>query len=239
MKPRRGFTLIELLVVIAIIAVLAAILFPVFAQAREKARAISCLSNCRQLGLAIQMYATDHDEAFPCSCMIGMSMGTDMTAQNSQSWLDTTLPYIKSRGLYHCPSDNSPLWSSMDTPRQSSYGFNAYFIPIQAPYYGVRMGQINRPAECILVSELADTWQQDFFRPMYWGDPPKIQDADMQMMEWDRMQQEPMSLAIRRHQQGANYVFAEGHAKFQRFSQTFRQTAGSPPSVDWYDPLTP
>ncbi len=238
MTRRSGFTLIELLVVIAIIAILAAILFPVFAQAREKARATMCLSNCRQLGLAIQMYADDHDEAFPCSCMTGMSMD-GMMSSNLQSWLDTVLPYIKSQGLYHCPSDSSPLWTSMDTPRRSSYGFNAYFIPIQEPYFGVRMAQINRPAECILVTELADAWTQDFFMPMYWGDPPKVTNADMQMMEWDMMKQEPISLAIRRHQDGANYVFAEGHAKFQRFNQTFQQASGSPPTRDWYDPMAP
>src|SRR5580692_13126888 len=113
----RAFTLIELLVVIAILAILAAILFPVFSQAREKARATSCLSNCRQLGLAITMYADDHDEAFPCSCMQGM-MG--MNAANMQSWLDTTQPYIKNYSIFRCPSDSSPLWASMSTPRRSS-----------------------------------------------------------------------------------------------------------------------
>lgn len=239
MRKPGGFTLIELLVVIAIIAVLAAILFPVFAQAREKARAASCLSNCRQLGLAIQMYADDHDAAFPCSCLRSMTMGGDMMSQNMQSWLETTLPYIKSRGLYRCPSDSSPLWNDMELPRQSSYGFNAYFIPIQEPYYGLSQAQIVRPAECVLVTELADTWHEDFFMPMYWGDLPKVANAEMQMMEWDMMQGEPMSLALRRHTEGANYVFAEGHAKWLRFAKTFQQSMGEPPSVDWYDPLKP
>jgi prepilin-type N-terminal cleavage/methylation domain-containing protein len=64
-KSNKGFTLIELLVVIAIIAILAAILFPVFAQAREKARQTSCLSNCKQIGLSLQMYAQDYDETLP------------------------------------------------------------------------------------------------------------------------------------------------------------------------------
>ena len=231
---RRAFTLIELLVVIAIIAVLAAILFPVFSQAREKARATSCLSNSRQLGMAIQMYVTDHDEAFPCSCMIGMNMGP-----NPQSWLDTIQPYTKSMAIFRCPSDSSPLWTDMMTPRRSSYGFNGYFIPILPPYFGIRMAQINTPAQSILVAELADSWAQDFFQPMYWGDPPKVPDANMQMMEWDMPAKEPLSTAIRRHQQGANYVFAEGHSKWQRFPQTFQQASGSPPSVDWYDPMRP
>jgi prepilin-type N-terminal cleavage/methylation domain-containing protein len=236
---KTAFTLIELLVVIAIIAILAAILFPVFSQAREKARTISCLSNCRQLGLAITMYADDHDEAYPCSCMQGM-MGMEMA--NMQSWLDTTQPYIKNWGIFRCPSDSSPLWStmaSMGTPRRSSYGFNAYFIPVDPPYYGMQMAGINRPAQCILVTELADAWAQDFFEPMYWGNPPKVTDSTMQPMEWNMLTQQPLSTAITRHQQGANYVFAEGHAKFQRFTQTWQQAQGSPPSVDWYDPQTP
>ncbi len=232
MKRVPGFTLIELLVVIAIIAILAAILFPVFAQAREKARATSCLSNCRQIGIAITMYADDYDEAYPCSCMMGMGMMTP----NTQDWVVSVGPYVKNNGLFRCPSDNSPLWTSMDTPRMSSYGFNAYFIPIEPPYFGINMAAINRPAECVLATEVADNWAQDFFQPMYWGSPPKTADSAMQMMEWDMMKQEPLSTAIRRHQEGANYVFAEGHAKFQRFRATFDQSEGSPPRVDWYDP---
>jgi prepilin-type N-terminal cleavage/methylation domain-containing protein len=85
MSRRRAFTLIELLVVIAIIAVLAAILFPVFAQAREKARGLSCLSNCRQTGIALQMYVQDSDETLPLNSH----------AAAGASWLITLQPYIK------------------------------------------------------------------------------------------------------------------------------------------------
>jgi len=181
------------------------------------------------------MYADDHDEAFPCTCMQGMGM----MAGDPQDWYTTVMPYIKNSGIFRCPSDSSPLWTDMMTPRISSYGINAYFMPVQPPYFGVQMAAINHPAECILVAELADSVSQDFFQPMYWGDPPKVTDAGMQMMEWDMMNQVPLSVAIRRHQQGANYIFTEGHAKWQRFAQTWQQTSGNPPLIDWYDPEKP
>src|SRR5262245_17847067 len=91
MNKHRGFTLIELLVVIAIIAILAAILFPVFAQAREKARAISCLSNQKQIGLGLAMYVQDFDECFPMADYF-----TDRGAwQDQHEWPDVVYPYIK------------------------------------------------------------------------------------------------------------------------------------------------
>lgn len=111
---RSGFTLIELLVVIAIIAILAAILFPVFAQAREKARAISCISNLKQIGLAFLMYTQDYDETFP-NAAVGPS--DDGGCAPKLSWYNagggwTTLvnPYIKAGGIYRCPSAESPFW---------------------------------------------------------------------------------------------------------------------------------
>jgi len=106
---RRGFTLIELLVVIAIIAILAAILFPVFAQAREKARQITCVSNMKQLALAILMYNTDNDQRYPAGADFGDPGTTNQPQFNNQNafahWGSAILPYIKSTGVYACPDD--------------------------------------------------------------------------------------------------------------------------------------
>jgi prepilin-type N-terminal cleavage/methylation domain-containing protein/prepilin-type processing-associated H-X9-DG protein len=112
MQTRKtGFTLIELLVVIAIIAILAAILFPVFAQAREKARAISCISNLKQIGLGLAMYTQDYDETMPsafiCTQLInGSTDGAGCgTGQGVQAYEVQLYPYIKNKQLWACPSD--------------------------------------------------------------------------------------------------------------------------------------
>src|SRR6266513_2903170 len=101
---RKGFTLIELLVVIAIIAILAAILFPVFAQAREKARGISCLSNMKQLGTAFQMYLQDYDEMVLPRYQACPSTGPAATPNIPTLWSNTIQPYIKNKQIMICPS---------------------------------------------------------------------------------------------------------------------------------------
>src|ERR1700731_2902809 len=112
MQRRSAFTLIELLVVIAIIAILAAILFPVFAQAREKARQTSCLSNLKQIGVAVMMYTQDYDEILPQTGWDGVCTQPGVPTNNSDTYWSGTYafplacgPYIKNWQIFACPSD--------------------------------------------------------------------------------------------------------------------------------------
>jgi prepilin-type N-terminal cleavage/methylation domain-containing protein len=153
---RNGFTLIELLVVIAIIAILAAILFPVFAQAREKARQTQCLSNMRQMGLAVQMYLQDFDERFPLDSHTGSGA--------SWTWLFTLEPYTKTRLLYRCPSDPSTNWErprpGQRTPRRVSYGTNFWMLPAlwgEQDCLGYNsLASIVSPANTIYIAEVKE-----------------------------------------------------------------------------------
>jgi prepilin-type N-terminal cleavage/methylation domain-containing protein/prepilin-type processing-associated H-X9-DG protein len=123
---KSAFTLIELLVVIAIIAILAAILFPVFAQAREKARAISCLSNEKQLALAVLMYNQDYDENYPMGNALWDGNGA-WIGNGGGNWGAAVTPYIKANGLYACKDD--AVGGTVDTTQpwwgiQESYAAN-------------------------------------------------------------------------------------------------------------------
>lgn len=132
MRRQRGFTLIELLVVIAIIAILAAILFPVFAQAREQARSTACLSNLKQLGTAITIYRGDWDSRGPFTGWPPSFSGKfNVHSPNSvydQDWQISIQPYLKNALVLHCPSDKTPY-----DERPVSYLYNPYMAENRAP----------------------------------------------------------------------------------------------------------
>ena len=142
-KTRIGFTLIELLVVIAIIAILAAILFPVFQKVRENARRASCQSNLKQIGLAFTQYTQDADEKFP-----GFGSGDNA----DRGWATEIYPFVKSTGVYKCPDDSI-------ANSKVSYGMNyAIFGGTPAGGYhnndsGMSLAEMASPASTVLVYE--------------------------------------------------------------------------------------
>jgi prepilin-type N-terminal cleavage/methylation domain-containing protein len=138
-KSTRGFTLIELLVVIAIIAILAAILFPVFAQAREKARAISCLSNTKEVGLAIMQYTQDYDETMPSGIY-----------EPGLGWAGQSYPYMKNTQVYKCPDDptqNIPASGASYAKYVESYFYNLDVA------LSPSLASLGAPANTVLASE--------------------------------------------------------------------------------------
>lgn len=195
----RGFTLIELLVVIAIIAILAAILFPVFARAREKARQASCLSNVKQLGLAFMMYAQDYDDTIPPTYLGNWRAGVPT------EWPDLLEPYIKNLQVFACPSEHWNISTGVQSSFPISYGMNMQF-GYSAP--GVPMANIHKPAETILLADSGPHWLSNGSGPCY-GHTKYINWA-LQIDEWT------CYFVYLRHNRTANVAFCDGHAKAQQ-----------------------
>ena len=203
---RRGFTLIELLVVIAIIAILAAILFPVFARAREKARQASCLSNIKQLGLGCLMYSQDYDSKYPGSYWNGPP--PPPWNGNWVYWSDLVLPYVKNNQIFYCPSTGE------------NGGGNGWSYGMPWWYWGCADSTIgNMPYGTAGTAMLIEgTWA--------------IFDGPSFFASW----QAPYNGRMRDvHNDGLNIAYADGHAKWTKVRQVhgFQCTGGPVPSWGW------
>jgi prepilin-type N-terminal cleavage/methylation domain-containing protein/prepilin-type processing-associated H-X9-DG protein len=197
---RRGFTLIELLVVIAIIAILAAILFPVFAKAREKARQSSCLSNVKQLGLGFMQYAQDYDEMLPQDYRCPWA--------TRYTWRAMIYPYVKNGQVFSCPSDSNRYDGALmgqcvsgEGNLLSGYGDNTMHYNTGAPQppgvIDCSLGKVVLPAELILIGDSNAGGHQI--------------SLDVNTLGYVRT-----DAGALRHNEGANYGFADGHAKWMK-----------------------
>ena len=206
---RRGFTLIELLVVIAIIAILAAILFPVFAKAREKARQSSCSSNLKQLGVGILSYAQDYDEKLPGSYIYWIA------ATNLAWWPDLLQPYCKNYQLVICPSYTSSNYGSLRPPGLPSplyYGYGANESGGQGTGNASMATGGNAPALAQIVNPVQTLLLYDSQNLDNW-------DATRLDCSTPTPAAAPTCYVDKRHNGGTNVVFSDGHVKWQQSTQ--------------------
>jgi prepilin-type processing-associated H-X9-DG protein len=218
-------------VVIAIIAILAAILFPVFAQAREKARQAACLSNGKQMGTAISMYATDYDDT-------AIPVWYRRNGSAVAWWFQLTDPYTKNRGVLSCPSDvtslpnNYPNILGLDPSYQLSYGYNCirddkapggFTNPINydgvctfdgpdannGGKFGIPLAEMQSPSELIILSETSN------FNYHFAGDGNTDWGSDGDCDGFGARAGKPCILA-RRHNGGFTNIFCDGHAKWMK-----------------------
>jgi prepilin-type N-terminal cleavage/methylation domain-containing protein/prepilin-type processing-associated H-X9-DG protein len=223
---RQAFTLIELLVVIAIIAILAAILFPVFAQAREKARATACLSNQKQMGLAIMQYVSDNDEMWPSGRFFDELYSSTSHYSTGIGWAQQAYPYIKNVGVFRCPSDDSEATTSSRVT--ISYAINANLAAITdadltKPATTCGLIEVSgNEGDSILNNASLDNYSPAAYGPVVAtggsagglargkyatgaiGFPPR--DSSLGIPRY----------GAARHSEGSNFLCADGHAKWAR-----------------------
>jgi prepilin-type N-terminal cleavage/methylation domain-containing protein/prepilin-type processing-associated H-X9-DG protein len=230
---RRGFTLIELLVVIAIIAILAAILFPVFAKARAKARQATCLSNMKQIGMATMMYAQDYDEALPPALGVSDQLILSPGGKAWQAWgngpyyyyyYTYLLPYIKTDKIFMCPESIHPdSWYYSYSPNVSIFSHVADLSR------GKTLSVFDSPASVYLYYDAGSSWvkYKNWYEPAlgagcyyfpgsgkYNGITNPTAASDDSQVYGDYMKP--------RHTDGLIVVFGDGHAKYVQLS-TFGQ----------------
>lgn len=225
MKRNKGFTLIELLVVIAIIAILAAILFPVFARAREKARQTACLSNLKQLGLGIMQYVQDYDEQFPVGQRLGTAPYSQLDAAagttTRPNWFAAIFPYTKSVAVNVCPDAPTvppgPFSAQPTANSSTSYSYNGLLCTVIAdveggtplvpspPPIGTITG-IARPSELMMFEDTGNTWANSQPYPRFIGGIGGL---------WnDPVHTGLVKKSLQLHSDGLNMVFVDGHAKW-------------------------
>jgi len=223
-RRAQGFTLIELLVVIAIIAILAAILFPVFAQAREKARQTPCLSNQKQIGTALMMYAQDNDEYLP------VRYGAiDPVDGHQISWKDMLVPYIKNMGVYKCPSN--PTAQKMDfagaeTADKAIFpGGYSMWLPDawlsgqigHGAGYPQALAGVEQPASSLIILETS--WRFPDTGPyLGYSEPAPSNDP--------AITPGPSSWNSGHSKKKGNIIYMDGHAKYRGLKETFNETGG-------------
>ncbi len=235
MQAKRGFTLIELLVVIAIIAVLAAILFPVFSQARERARVATCISNARQIGLAVRMYVQDYDETFP---IFHAYNSQPPAGQPGHLGVEVSLePYTKNKPIFKCPSDTGSPYQQRDVPGTNSY-WQAYGSSYRFTHccYTVICGfstqnnlevcsnfgyQQKIVTDASFVNPAQTRIMRDEMFPFFSRNVPGYEKYGYDFdAPWDYFRMW--------HPQGGSLIFADGHAKFVASSKEFDETLVSP-----------
>lgn len=206
---RKGFTLIELLVVVAIISILAAILFPVFARARENARRASCMSNLKQIALGFMMYSQDYDERFPPSVVNtpGSYSWPNGTVTTSSYWTQKIYPYIKSVQVFNCPSSNYKWEGGRDSA--ITYGVNSILFYSDADI-GPSLASIANPSQTLMIADSASTTNSTLgyftISQFFTTTPSRGYVSD-------------------RHLNGGNIAFADGHVKWLSLP---RDSAGNP-----------
>lgn len=249
-KHKNAFTLIELLVVIAIISILAAILFPVFARARESARRASCLSNLKQVGLGVMMYVQDYDERYPAA--VQGPMGGPYQTQTKAgwpgvrfavngtghlvSWMDMIFPYVKNVQLFVCPSqpdtssDSGLSWRTVNAASYtlngafSGYDNDRYARPYNTRNLGNMMAAVQRPSGVIMISECLDAYNNQAVAASYISGPGGV-------LEY-----------VTPHFDGTNVTFADGHVKWMKHSAivgayTQKVNYGADPQSVYANPL--